>query len=178
MADMPNPPTNGPGSGDGSGLGPPQQQQPALAVKAQYVKDLSFENPRAPQSLAQQISPEIRIAINVGLQPLSGNDYEVTLTINAEAKMAAEALFTVELVYAGVFAVGPIPTEHVRPVLLIEGPRLLFPFARNIIADSVRDGGFPPLFLQPVDFYELYRREVASQQARANPPPPSSPLPQ
>jgi preprotein translocase subunit SecB len=165
MTDAPTPPAAG-----GNG---PQPSAPALVVKAQYVKDLSFENPRAPQSLMSgPVQPEIQIAINVSVQRLAESDYEVGLKLTADAKLQGEPLFTVELLYAGVMAVGQIPQEHIRPFLMIEGPRILFPFARNIVADAVRDGGFPPLFLQPVDFVELYRREMnaAQQQARAAAP--------
>ncbi len=168
MADEPNQPA--------AGREAPQAGMPSLIIKAQYIKDLSFENPRAPQSLQSgQAPPEIQLSINVGLQRLAEADYEVALRMNAEAKLGADALFTVELLYAGVMGVGPIPQEHIRPLLLIEGPRLLFPFARNIIADAVRDGGFPPLFIQPVDFVELYRREIAAQQTRPTAPSTTTP---
>jgi preprotein translocase subunit SecB len=161
-----------------AGSAPQPIPPPPLTVKAQYVKDLSFENPRAPQNLMQQIAPEIQISINVNLQRLAETDYEVALTVTAEAKQGGEPLFTVELVYAGVLSIGPMPQEHMRPMLLIEGPRLLFPFARNIVAEVVRDGGFPPLYLQPVDFVELYRREIASQQQVRPATAPSTTTPQ
>jgi len=161
--------TNQPASPSGSG--PAQEPQPGqlpLTIKAQYVKDLSFENPRAPQSLQTlQGPPAIQISVNVGAQHIQAQDYEVSLTINAEAKLNDQPLFVVELNYAGVFGLGAVPQEHMRPLLLIEGPRLLFPFARNIIADATREGGYPPLLMQPVDFVELYRREIA-QQGRPN----------
>ena len=105
--------------------------------------------------------------MNVGAQHLVDQDYEVTLVISASAKMGSEPLFMVELTYGGVVTLGQVPQEHMRPLLLIEAPRLLFPFARNIVADATREGGFPPLLLQPIDFVELYRRELAQQQSRS-----------
>jgi preprotein translocase subunit SecB len=146
----------------------PQQGQVPLTIKAQYIKDLSFENPRAPQSFqVYQTPPSIQISVNVGAHHIQAQDYEVSIKINVDAKASDQPLFVVELDYAGVFTLGTVPQEHMRPLLLIEGPRLLFPFARNIIADATREGGYPPLFMQPVDFVELYRREIA-QQGRPN----------
>ena len=165
MSDPSNQPTSTAASGPAQ---EPQAGQLPLTIKAQYVKDLSFENPRAPQSLQTlQGPPAIQISVNVGAQHIQAQDYEVSLTINAEAKSNGQPLFVVELNYAGVFGIGPVPQEHMRPLLLIEGPRLLFPFARNIIADATREGGYPPLLMQPVDFVDLYRREIA-QQGRPN----------
>ena len=153
-------------SSSGAVSGQAQGGPPPLVVKAQYVKDLSFENPRAPSSFqGLQTQPSIQISVNVGAQRLADPDYEVVLTINAEAKTGDDVLFLVELTYGGIVAIGNVPPEHVRPLLLIEVPRLLFPFARNVIAEATREGGFPPLLIQPVDFVELYRREIAAQQA-------------
>jgi preprotein translocase subunit SecB len=155
MSDQPDQPAATPNAGAG---------QLPITVKTQYVKDLSFENPKAPQSLqAMQATPSIQISVNVGAQHLAEQDYEVTIVINAEAKTGEETLFVVELTYAGVFGLGQVAPEHVRPLLLIEGPRLLFPFARNVVAHATREGGFPPLLIQPVDFVELYRREITQQ---------------
>lgn len=146
----------------------PQAGQLPLIIRAQYVKDLSFENPRAPLGVPGfQGQPAIQISVNVGAQHLQNQDYEVVLVINAEAKADDQVLFVVELSYGGVFGLGSVPQEHIRPLLLIEGPRMLFPFARNIIAEATREGGYPPLLMQPVDFVELYRREIAQQQAQA-----------
>ena len=154
------------GNSGASGAAPQAVLNP-LTIRAQYIKDLSFENPRAPTSIQSlQSPPAIEVTVNVGAQHLSEQDYEVTLTISASAKSESDPLFVVELTYAGVVSLGQVPQEHMRPLLLIEGPRLLFPFARNIIADATRDGGFPPLLLQPIDFVELYRREIAQQQPR------------
>lgn len=136
----------------------------SLVVNAQYVKDLSFENPRAPASLvAGKEQPKIEVKVNVNARGLQEQIYEVTLEIQADAKVAEGQAFIAELIYAGVFTVANVPQEVLRPLLLIECPRLLFPFARGIIADVTRDGGFPPLFLSPIDFVALYRRQFALQ---------------
>ena len=166
MSDQP-PASNG-NAGAAAAVQGPQPGLNPITIRAQYVKDLSFENPRAPASIQSlQSPPSIEVTVNVGAQHLSEQDYEVTLTISASAKSESEPLFVVELTYAGVVTIGQVPQEHMRPLLLIEGPRLLFPFARNIVAEATREGGFPPLLLQPIDFVELYRREIAQQQPRA-----------
>lgn len=153
--------TNGNGSTPEAGSLPPQ-----LNVLAQYTKDLSFENPNAPQSLAPQgQQPQINIQINVGANNIAENDFEVTLTIEGKAETAGKVMFSFELIYAGVFRLLNIPRENLSPMLLIECPRLLFPFAREIVATSVRDGGFPPLMLDPVDFVSLYRQNMERQAA-------------
>jgi preprotein translocase subunit SecB len=137
------------------------EQQPQLQVNAQYIKDLSFEVPGAPGiygDLASQ-PPEISVRVDLGAEPLQKNVYEVVLQLSVEAKIKDRTAFIAELSYGGVFTLN-IPEEHVQPVLLIECPRLLFPFARNIIADATRDGGFPPMMLQPIDFVSLYRSRI------------------
>ena len=141
---------------------------PQLNVLAQYTKDLSFENPNAPASLAPQSQPpQINIQINVGANNIAGNEYEVALSIEGKAENAGKVLFTFELIYAGVFRIVNVPQENLHPLVMIECPRLLFPFAREIIATSVRDGGFPPLMLDPVDFVGLYRQNMERQAAAA-----------
>jgi preprotein translocase subunit SecB len=139
---------------------------PRLTVVSQYVKDLSFENPRAPRSLqAGEARPEIQIRVDVRAQQVEAEQYEVSLQLHAEAKSGAETAFMVELTYAGLFGLLNIPPESLQPLLLIECPRLLFPFARRVVADATRDGGFPPLLIDPIDFATLYRRR--QQQAQA-----------
>jgi len=138
-----------------AGPGPSQQ----LLVNAQYIKDLSFENPRAPQSLTQQATPpSVEINIDVKAQTIGPENYEVVLTIKAGAKAQSDTLFLAELSYGAVVTVRNVPQVMMGHVLLVETPRLMFPFARNIIADTTRDGGFPPLMINPVDFAELLRR--------------------
>ena len=139
--------------------------QPMMLVNAQYVKDLSFENPNAPQSLSQQSEPNVQIAIDVNANQVAEKAFEVTLTLRAEGTAGDTALFIVEIVYAGIFSIGEVPEEYLAPLVYIEAPRQLFPFARAIIADAVRDGGFPPLLIQPIDFVALYRQRAAQAQA-------------
>jgi preprotein translocase subunit SecB len=141
----------------------PQSQPLPLVVNVQYVKDLSFENPNAPNSLALRQQPQIAVNVDVRARTLADNAYEVLLMINAEAKQDEQIAFVVELTYAGVFTLNGIAEEHIKPVLLIECPRILFPFARAILSDATRDGGFPPLSLQPIDFAQLFRQQLARQ---------------
>ena len=146
------------------------QQAQQLIINAQYIKDLSFENPRAPASLRQQnVPPAVEINVDVKAQGLSPDTYEVVLSINASAKAQDEALFLVELSYGAVITVRNVPQELLSTVVLVETPRLLFPFARNIVADTTRDGGFPPLLINPIDFSEVLRRNASANQA-ASPP--------
>jgi preprotein translocase subunit SecB len=147
-----------------------QDTQPQLTVVSQYIKDFSFENPNAPQSLTnRQEQPQIGIQINVGANPLSDTDIEVVIKLEGKAETGSNLLFRFELEFAGVFRIRNVPQESLNPVVLIECPRLLFPFAREIIATAVRNGGFPPLLLDPVDFVGLYRQKMAQQQPAATP---------
>lgn len=143
-----------------------QTNPPRLTIVSQYVKDLSFENPRAPVSLQPgEGRPEIQIRVDVRAQPVEAERYEVSLQLHAEAKSGEETAFVVELTYGGLFGLLNIPQDSLQPLLLIECPRLLFPFARRVVADATRDGGFPPLLIDPIDFATLYRRR--QQQAQA-----------
>ena len=147
------------------GAGDQPQALPPITVHAQYVKDLSFENPRSPESLMQQSQPQLALDIKVRARPIEGRTFEVALVIEASAKNEKdEAIFILELVYAGVFSLGEVPEEHVGPLLLIECPRLLFPFARAIVANISREAGFPPINIAPVDFVALYRQQLANAQ--------------
>ncbi len=135
-----------------------------IEINAQYIKDFSFENPRAPASLKpQQLQPKVEVHVDVKATRLSDSAFEVTLTVTVNGANDEGQLFLVELSYAGVFTLNNIPQEHLQAVLLIECPRLIFPFARNIVADITRDGGFPPLLIQPVDFAQLYRQSLAKE---------------
>jgi preprotein translocase subunit SecB len=139
----------------------------ALNVLTQYVKDLSFESPGAPQSLkAREKAPTININVNVNANPLGGTDYDVLLTLTARAEADSAVLFNVELIYGGVFRIQGFPQEHMLPLLFIECPRLLFPFARQIIADATRNGGFPPLMIDPIDFARMFQQRLAEEEAR------------
>jgi preprotein translocase subunit SecB len=140
----------------------PQDMAPQLGVLAQYTKDLSFENPNSPQSLQpQQKQPAINIQINVTPRQLSATDFEVELKLEGKAEVDTTLLFSFDLTYAGVFRLQNVAQENIGPLVMIECPRLLFPFAREIVARAVTNGGFPPLMLDPVDFVALYRQKMA-----------------
>ena len=139
-----------------------------LNVLAQYVKDLSFESPGAPKSLrGRDKAPGISINVNVNANPLSENEFDVNLTLSAKAAFDKDVLFNVELVYGGVFRIEGFPQERMLPLLFIECPRLLFPFARQIVAEATQNGGFPPLMLDPIDFAHMFQQKMAEDQAKA-----------
>jgi len=143
-----------------------ETQQIQVGVLAQYVKDLSFENPNAPRVFQNQgdKKPQIDVNVNVNARQLGEENYEVDLKITATAKQGDDTAFVVELMYSGLFGARNLPRESLQPFLLIECPRILFPFARRIIADATRDGGYAPLLLEPIDFAALYRHHLAQQQ--------------
>jgi preprotein translocase subunit SecB len=150
---------------EANGNGAATEVAPQLNVIAQYTKDLSFENPNAPRSLAQQQgAPEISIQVNINLRQLAETDFEVELLLEGTAAEASNTLFKFDLNYAGVFRVVNIPEQDMHPILMIECPRLLFPFAREIIANAIRGGGFPPLLIDPIDFVGLYRQRMTEAQ--------------
>lgn len=141
---------------------------PTLNILAQYVKDLSFESPGAPNSLrGRDKAPGININVNVSPNQLSEKEFDVTLTLSAKASYDNDVLFNVELVYGGVFRIEGFPQEHMLPLLFIECPRLIFPFARQIVAECTRNGGFPPLMIDPIDFASMFQQRVAEEQAKA-----------
>ena len=157
-------------NGGATNVGAQAEAAPQLNVLAQYVKDLSFENPNAPRSLQQQqAQPSINIQINVNAKPLSGNEYEIELKIEGRAETPGLFLFSFDLLYAGVFRIVNVPQENIHAIIMIECPRLLFPFAREIVGNAVRNGGFPPLMIDPVDFVSLYRQKVAESQPQPGP---------
>jgi preprotein translocase subunit SecB len=139
---------------------------PAAGLISQYVKDLSFENPNAPAIYQSQVAPGIDVQFNIGAGQIGDEVHEVVQKIEVRAESEGTVAFIVDLTYAGLFGLRNVPDEHVQPFLLGEGPRLLFPFARRVLADAVRDGGFPPLLLEPIDFSQLYiqQQEAAAQQ--------------
>ena len=137
-----------------------------IVVHAQYIKDLSFENPNAPDVLIEGANqPNVEITVNVGAQLLSDNQYEVTLNLAAKATVNDTALFLVDLTYAGLVSPLGTPDDEINALIMIEAPRLLFPFARAIISSCTRDGGFMPLNIQPVDFVAVYHHNLAQQAA-------------
>ena len=141
---------------------------PRFTVLAQYTKDFSFENPNAPRTLSQQNNaPRISLQINVNVRPITPTDYEVSLVLEGGAGEGADTMFKFELNYAGLFRVENIPAEQIQPLVMIEGPRLIFPFARQIVADAVRAGGYPPLYVDPIDFQSLYMQRMQSAAGQA-----------
>jgi len=148
----------------------PEPQQ--LILNAQYVKDLSFENPHAPQSFSQPTAqPEVEINVDVKARNLNPDVFEVVLTINATARAQGETVFLVELAYGSVVTIRNATAETLPMLVLVETPRIIFPFARAIIANATRDGGFPPLMINPIDFGELLRRQQIDAQSLATPGP-------
>ncbi|MEJ1967868.1 MAG: protein-export chaperone SecB [Rhizomicrobium sp.] len=136
---------------------------PRVQVVTQYVKDLSFENPGAPSQLTQR--PQIELGVDLSAKRLDGPLFEVEMKLRVNAKTPDDKpAFLVELSYAGLFQITNVPEEVLQQVLLIEGPHLLFPFARRVISDVVRDGGMPPLMIEPIDFNGLYRARAAQLQ--------------
>ena len=131
---------------------------PSFGIKGQYVKDLSFENPRAPQSLinSPDSPPRIDLNIDINVEKFQDNMYETILKISARANSDRGTMFLVDLLYAGVFELVNIPEDRVEGILFVDCPFVLYPFARRVVADVTRDGGFPPLMLEPVDFQSLY----------------------
>ncbi len=151
---------------DTNGAQPDTNAAPQLNVMVQYTKDFSFENPNAPRSLTpQEKAPNIAIQVNVNGRQLAEADFEVELILEGSAGEGADTLFKFELTYAGVFRLSNVSQENLPPMIMIECPRLLFPFARQMVADAVRNGGFPPLFIDPIDFVALYRQRMAADAA-------------
>lgn len=143
--------------------GPTDDNMPQARILAQYVKDLSFENPNAPAVFQQNDQPAIDVKFDIGREQ-QGDAFEVILRIQVTANRGEQVSFHCELAYAGLFALKNIPEEQLQPFLLIDGPAMIFPFARRILADAIRDGGFPPLLLDPIDFGGLYLQQQAQLQ--------------
>lgn len=156
----------------GTNGAPPADKPPQLNVLAQYIKDFSFENPNAPRSLTPtQQQPAINIQINVNGKPIAGDDFEVELKLEGKAETNGTVLFQFDLLYAGIFRLQNIPQDNLHPVMMIECPRLLFPFCREIIATTIRNGGFPPLLIDPIDFVGLYQQRLTELQRQGQTPP-------
>jgi preprotein translocase subunit SecB len=149
----------------GNGQDGAAAQGPVLIINAQYLRDLSFENPRAPDSLIGQNSPpEVGVEIDVKARQLNPELFEVVLSLQIEARTNNEVTFLIELDYGAVVTIRNAAPEVTAALILVEAPRLLFPFARAIVADATRDGGFPPLLINPVDFADLQRRKAIAAQ--------------
>ena len=156
--------------GNGAGEQPAggAENLPQVGVIAQYVKDMSFENPNAPAVYQWQGQPQMDVQFNIGSQLVGQDVHEVVLKIEITAKATEGTAFQMELLYGGLFALRNIPQEQLQPFLLAEAPRILFPFARRIISEATIDAGFPPLLLDPIDFAGLYMQRAAHQQAEAS----------
>jgi len=145
---------------------------PQIGMIAQYVKDLSFENPNAPGVYQQQVQPQIDVQFHISVAPVADDVHEVSMKIEVRAQGdSGSTIFAVELVYAGLFGARNVEPEQLSPFLYAEAPRLLFPFARRIVADVTRDGNFMPLLLDPIDFSAMYMQQAqqASQLAENEP---------
>jgi preprotein translocase subunit SecB len=171
--------TNG---GNGSAQ---QGAEAQVSVLAQYIKDLSVENPSAPQSFQWQVQPALDVQFNINIDPLAEEVHEVSLKIDVSARSENGVHFVVDLTYAGLFGVRGMPEEALAPILLVEAPRLIFPFARQIISEAVANTGFPPLMLDPIDFAGAYLAQIQGQQQQngeagggAVPPPEGESQPQ
>ena len=142
--------------------------QPSMVILAPYIRDMSFENELAKKGIVGEVAPEVKVQVNLDAKKRSTeNQYEVAikLDINSKSKRGGEPLFVLELEYGGVFQVSGVSDEKIHPFLLIECPRMLFPFIRRVVNDITQDGGFPPLNLENIDFLQLYRSEIARRQA-------------
>jgi preprotein translocase subunit SecB len=137
---------------------------PAIGLISQYVKDFSFENPNAPASYQWTSAPQVDVQFNIGSQPVADNVHETSIKVEITAKHDEGQSFIIDLTYSGLFGVRNVPEDQVHAFMYAEAPRILFPFARRVIADAVRDGGYAPLLLEPIDFHGLY---LAQQQQMA-----------
>ena len=145
-----------------------QPAQPGMKVLAQYIRDMSFENILSQKGASGEVAPDVQIQVNIDAKKRTvENQFEIVikLKVNSVNKGTTENLFLLEIEYAGLFLVTGVPDEQLHPFLLIECPRMLFPFLRRIVSDVTRDGGFPPLNLETIDFLQLYRQELERRQA-------------
>ncbi len=145
-----------------------QPAQPGMKILAQYIRDMSFENILSQKGASGEVAPDVQIQVNIDAKKRTvENQFEIVikLKVNSVNKGTAENLFLLEIEYAGLFLVTGVPDEQLHPFLLIECPRMLFPFLRRIVSDVTRDGGFPPLNLETIDFLQLYRQELERRQA-------------
>lgn len=141
--------------------------EPQINILAQYIKDLSVENPSAPAVYQWQVQPNLEVQFNINIQTLGEDIHEVVLKIDVNARSDNGVHFIVDLSYGGLFGLRNIPAEALQPFLLVEAPRLLFPFARQIIGETVSSAGFPPLLLDPIDFTSAYLSQMQAQQGLA-----------
>ncbi|WP_316013377.1 protein-export chaperone SecB [Roseobacter sp. HKCCA0434] len=142
------------------------QVQPSVKIRNQYVKDVSFENISAQKGTPVTSAPQVRVGVNLDAKKAAGegDNYEVVLTLKVNAEADGQPVFLMELDYAGIFEIANVPQQQLHPFLLIQCPTMLFPFARRIVSDMTRDGGFPPVNVDPIDFMQLYRAELQRRQ--------------
>jgi preprotein translocase subunit SecB len=143
--------------------GGPIEGQASLRILAQYIRDLSFENPHAPESLRGGVQPQIDLGVELNAHGRTDGFFEVELKLTAAAKREADTVFHIELVYAGLFEILGVPETELEAVLMVECPRYLFPFARRLISDLSAEGGFPPFMLEPLDFAGIYEQRRQQQ---------------
>ncbi len=156
------PPSESPQAAPAAAPGAQGATQPQLTMLALYVKDLSFESPSAPKSLqGPGQNPQLRVGVNVNAAPRGEEAYEVALQLEVHASSDLGVIYNVELMYGGLFRLRGVPENLLQPVLFVDCPTILFPFVRRVLADVVRDGGFPPLMLDPIDFARLYAQNLA-----------------
>lgn len=158
---------------ENGGAAPQQPPQVKMSIMTQFVRDLSFENVLAQQGIGGEVTPDVQVGVNVDAKKRqTDHQFEVVtkLSVSSKNKDNDQQLFLMELEYVGVFHVEGVPEDQLHPFLLIECPRMLFPFLRRIVSDVTRDGGFPPLNLENIDWLQLYRNEVARRQAAAQQP--------
>lgn len=167
MSDTPSTPNNG------AGQAPDPANAPSFVVLAQYLKDLSFESPRAPEIFQNAQTPQMDVNVDVNGRSIGPDQYEVELSVSAKASQTGESVFIVEASYAGAFEIKNLPREQLEAVMLVECPRLLFPFMRQIISDATRNGNFPPLMLEPIDFMAIFmaNKQRQASQAQGEPAP-------
>jgi preprotein translocase subunit SecB len=144
-------------------------QQPVFNIEKLYVKDLSVEVPNAPAIFLEREAPQMDVQMSTDSRMLSDGMYHTSITVTITAKSGDKTMFLVECSQAGIFRIQNVPQDSIHPVLMIECPRLLFPFAREIVATSVRNGGFPPLMLDPIDFVALYQQQMSQQTPQSVP---------
>ncbi|MBK0400519.1 protein-export chaperone SecB [Limibaculum sp. M0105] len=143
-----------------------QQQQPQVKILAHFVRDLSFENVGAIEGTSAEGTPEISVNVNLEGNSIGEDRYQTAMKITATAKAGEKTRFMVELDYVGIFSINNARQDLVHPLVFIECPRLILPFARRVVADVTRDGGYPPLMIENVDFAALYRQRLAQHQAQ------------
>lgn len=151
----------------------PAQAQPSMSVLGQFIRDMSFENIMAQKGAPADVQPDVQVQVNLDAKKRpTENHYEssIKLNVTSKAKEGDATLFVLEIDYAGIFHIEGVPEDQLHPFLLIECPRMIFPFLRRVVSDITRDGGFPPLNLENIDFIAMYRNEIARRQAETPAP--------